>query len=239
MAIASGTVVGVTVIVGQEMVIVALTLPLQPRVSVAVTVKLNVPAWVGVPERTPVGPSVRVGGSAPADTEKVCGAVPPAAAKAWEYGVAMVPPASAPPGVTVISGHVIVSVKFCVTGVTLPLVAVNVSGKVPPAPVGVPASVAVRSPLSVKVTPGGSAPVTVRVGTAPPPTVVTVKVPGAATVEGGRRGAREAHATRRRRRGDRDAAGERRIEREVLRPSRESRRWSRWRRAGRRRAPAR
>ena len=127
-AIASGTVVGVTVIAGHEMVSVALTLPLQPSASVAVTVKVNVPACVGVPERTPVGPSVRGGGGAPADIEKVCGAVPPVAAKAWEYGVPMGRSGSAPAGVTVIAWHPTVSVKACVTGVAVPLVAVNVSG---------------------------------------------------------------------------------------------------------------
>ncbi len=86
---------------------------------------------------------------------------------------------------------------------------------------GVPASVAVRSPLSVNVTPVGSAPVTVSVGTAPPPTVVTVKVPGVVGAECGRGGAREAHGTRPGRRGDRHAAGERRIEREVRAHQRE------------------
>ena len=51
------------------------------------------------------------------------------------------------------------------------------NGYVPPVfAAGVPASVAVPSPLSVNVTPGGSAPVSdnVELGT---PVVVTVKVP--------------------------------------------------------------
>ena len=61
---------------------------------------------------------------------------------------------------------------------------------------GVPASVAVRSPLSVKVTPVGSAPVTVSVGTAPPPTVVTSKVPGVPTLNVVVVRAREAHGAR-------------------------------------------
>jgi hypothetical protein len=46
-------------------------LPVQPRESVAVTVKGNVPTTVGVPERTPVAPSNEVpAGSAPAVTAK-------------------------------------------------------------------------------------------------------------------------------------------------------------------------
>jgi hypothetical protein len=48
--------------------------------SVATIVKLNVPAAVGVPERTPAGLSVRPGGSVPVE-EKVCGATPPVAVK--------------------------------------------------------------------------------------------------------------------------------------------------------------
>ena len=39
-----------------------------------------------------------------------------------------------------------------------PLLAVNVTGYAPPAPVGVPAKVAVPSPLSVNVKPAGSEP---------------------------------------------------------------------------------
>ena len=74
---------------------------------------------------------------------------------------------------------VTVRVKLCVAGVGPPLSAVNVSAYVPPVPAaGVPASVAVPSPLSVKVTSAGSAPVDVIAG-AGLPTVVTVNVPGA------------------------------------------------------------
>ncbi len=52
--------------------------------SVAVTVNSNVPACVGVPERTPVvvfrsSPP----GSAPAATAKVYGALPPLAVRVW------------------------------------------------------------------------------------------------------------------------------------------------------------
>ncbi len=75
-----------------------------------------------------------------------------------------------------------VSVKLCVTGVSTPFAAVNVSGYAPPVPApGVPASVAVPSPLSTKVTPVGSVPVEVSVGRRIVPIVVTVKVPGLPT----------------------------------------------------------
>ena len=73
-----------------------------------------------------------------------------------------------------------VSVKLCVAFVPNPFAAVIVIGKMPPA-AGVPASVAVPSPLSTKFTPPGSAPVSVRPG-AGKPVVVTVKVPGEPSV---------------------------------------------------------
>ena len=82
--------------------------------------------------------------------------------------------------------HVIgwtVRVKLWVASGLTPFVAVMVNGYVPPEPVGgVPASVAVPFPLSVNVTPDGSAPVSdnVELGT---PVVVTVKVPAWPTVK--------------------------------------------------------
>ena len=45
--------------------------------SVAVTVKLNVPAAVGVPAMIPCGERFRPLGSAPRETTKVKGAAPP------------------------------------------------------------------------------------------------------------------------------------------------------------------
>src|SRR6185312_17479982 len=63
------------------------------------------------------------------------------------------------------------------------LVAVMVIGNVPLA-VGVPASVAVPSPLSVKVTPDGSEPASVNVVAVGNPTwVVTVNVPAEPTAK--------------------------------------------------------
>ena len=78
-----------------------------------------------------------------------------------------------------------VSVKLCVASGEVPFDAVIVKGYVPPLPLAaVPASVAVPSPLSVKVTPLGSEPAGIdkeaSVGT---PVVVTVKVPGLPTTK--------------------------------------------------------
>ena len=68
-----------------------------------------------------------------------------------------------------------VSVKLCVPLGATPLLAVIVMGYVAAVPeAGVPLSVAVPFPLSVKVTPLGSAPVSVTVATGKPD-VMTVK----------------------------------------------------------------
>ena len=76
----------------------------------------------------------------------------------------------------------LVNVKSWVV-VPVALVAVMVIGKLPPLPaVDVPARVAVPSPLSVKVIPAGSAPVSVT-EEAGSPVVVTVEVNGVPTVE--------------------------------------------------------
>jgi hypothetical protein len=75
-----------------------------------------------------------------------------------------------------------VSVKACVAGVPTPLLAVKVSGYVPPVPAaGVPINVAVPFALATNVTPLGSTPASVMDG-AGAPVVVTVKVPAPPTV---------------------------------------------------------
>ena len=71
------------------------------------------------------------------------------------------------------------TVSSCVADVT-ELVAEIVTGTVPPEPVGVPARVAVPSPLSVNVNPAGTAPATARAG-AGKPDVSTVNVPDCPT----------------------------------------------------------
>jgi hypothetical protein len=85
---AGGSVAGLTVIKGQrETTGITMEyglLPGQPLASVAVIVKLNTPAVVGVPEMMPVvAPSIRPFGNAPAETTKVYGAVPPVAETVW------------------------------------------------------------------------------------------------------------------------------------------------------------
>src|SRR4051794_39008436 len=79
-----------------------------------------------------------------------------------------------------------VSVKFCVAFGVTPLFAVMTIGYVPPVPAfGVPASVAVPSPLSTNVTPPGSAPLWLITIEAPvgKPVAVTAKVPAWPTLK--------------------------------------------------------
>src|SRR5580704_19607009 len=76
-----------------------------------------------------------------------------------------------------------VSVKDCVAAVPTPLLAVIVIGYVPAVPAaGVPASVAVPLPLSLKVTGLGNDPDSLRAGVGEP-VVVTVKLPAAFTAK--------------------------------------------------------
>jgi hypothetical protein len=76
-----------------------------------------------------------------------------------------------------------VNVKVCVASVPIPLWALTVIVYVPPVPApGVPLRVAVPFPLSVKATPIGSVPDSLRLG-AGKPVVVTEKVPTAPTVK--------------------------------------------------------
>ena len=75
-----------------------------------------------------------------------------------------------------------VSVNGCDVGVPTPLVAVRVSGYVPPLPdAAIPLSIALPFPLSVNLTPVGSVPDSLKDGVGVP-AVVTVKLPAAPTV---------------------------------------------------------
>jgi len=74
------------------------------------------------------------------------------------------------------------SVKVCVAFEPTPFAAVMVKVKTPPVPAaGVPASVAVPSPLMLNVTPAGNVPLLVNAG-AGKPVVEIVNVPAAPTV---------------------------------------------------------
>src|SRR5471030_2180035 len=79
-----GSVVGLRVIVGQ---VVTLTVydrvPVQPLLAVALSVKVELPAVVGVPERTPAVVRVSPAGRVPLDTVKVYGLLPPLAVIVW------------------------------------------------------------------------------------------------------------------------------------------------------------
>jgi hypothetical protein len=71
-----------------------LALAVDPEESVTVTVKLKVPAAVGVPARIPPLTRVRPPGSVPADTVQAYPApLPPVAASVTEYDTLTVPPA--------------------------------------------------------------------------------------------------------------------------------------------------
>ena len=62
-----------------------------PPVSVALTVKLNVPAVAATPLRTPAGVNVRPAGNVPPVVAKVYDPVPPVAVIVCEYVVPTVP----------------------------------------------------------------------------------------------------------------------------------------------------
>jgi hypothetical protein len=136
---------------------------------------LPVPA-AGVPLRTPVVElNVTPLGSAPVSDKDGVG-VPVAVT----VNVPAVPTVNVAWLTLVNAGAVLtVNVNVCVALEPTPLLAVMVMGKVPWAE-AVPLSVAVPLPLSTKVTPAGSAPVSVRAGFGKP-VVVTVKLPGALT----------------------------------------------------------
>lgn len=77
---------GLNVIVGQSTVIEYAWLPVHSLSSVAVTVKLNIPDAVGVPEISPVDKlRFKPPGSEPVVTAKVYGLVPPLAETVWLY----------------------------------------------------------------------------------------------------------------------------------------------------------
>ena len=65
------------------MVIVYDRVPLQPLLAVALTVKVKLPAAVGVPERTPAVERVSPPGKLPLETVKVYGLLPPLAFMIW------------------------------------------------------------------------------------------------------------------------------------------------------------
>ena len=65
--------------------------PVQPAASVACTVKVKVPAVVGVPVSAPPVASVNPGGSVPVTRVNEYGPVPPEAVNVWLYAVPTAP----------------------------------------------------------------------------------------------------------------------------------------------------
>ena len=121
--------------------------------SVAVTVKLNVPLVVGVPVNAPPLASVKPPGKLPVVTLNVYGAVPPDAVRGWPYSVPAKPFIKAA-GFTVRVGQLMMFRVYArVPLQLLASVAITVKLNVPDA-VGVPLS----KPLLAKLRPDGKAP---------------------------------------------------------------------------------
>ena len=80
-----GNVPGDTVIAAHIRMLVNIRLPVQPFESVAVIVKLNTPAEVGVPEMVPSDANDNPAGNDPVRLN-VYGATPPLAVIVWRYG---------------------------------------------------------------------------------------------------------------------------------------------------------
>src|SRR4051794_23858281 len=96
------TVPGAAVITGATLTIVTErdATARQPSAATARTLKVNVPAVVGVPASTPDAPSDRPGTGVPPASENVYGPVPPLAVSDCEYATPTVPPAGVPVMVT-------------------------------------------------------------------------------------------------------------------------------------------
>jgi hypothetical protein len=149
-------VVGVTVIVGHPIVSDTLTEPVQPFESVALTVNVDMPVLVGVPESRPPLESVRPVGSVPV-LLNVTVPIPPVWENCWLYAVPAVP-FERVEGLTVMVGHVMVRVTLTLPAQPPLGVAVTVIGKLP-VWVGVP----LRSPEFDRLIPVGKVPVNVNV----------------------------------------------------------------------------
>ena len=124
--------------------------------SVTRTVKLDVPAAVGVPEMTPALERERPEGSVPETVDHEYGDVPPVAASVWLYAAPTLPSASVVVVTRRSTGTVIDSAWSSVSAGVWESVARTVKFDVPEA-VGVPLMI----PPLLKVNPDGRAPPTV------------------------------------------------------------------------------
>src|SRR5579883_2509388 len=121
-------------------------------VSVAVTVKVEVPAAVGVPPMLPSGPRLRPAGKAPLVTSQTYEPVPPLAASVVEYAVPTVPLGS---DVVVIVTGAAATVMLNALDAVCALLSVTVAVKFEvPAAVGVPPML----PAGFRLKPAGSVP---------------------------------------------------------------------------------
>jgi len=109
-AVALERLAGLTVITGQSTTSVSARVPVHPLASVAVTVKLNVPVTVGVPERTPAVVRVIPAGSAPAVTAYVTVPTPPVCVNVTGPYATPAVPFERLAGLTVMTGHSTTSV---------------------------------------------------------------------------------------------------------------------------------
>src|SRR3990172_7910786 len=141
-----------------------------PLVSVALTVKFEVPAAVGVPLISPVVPlSANPAGSAPTVTAHVMGDFPPLLASVWLYARFTVPSAS---DAVVIAGYALTVIDSALVAVAL-LSSVTCTVKLDtPAVVGMP----LISPVALfSVSPAGRVPtVTAHTYGVFPPAAVSV-----------------------------------------------------------------
>src|SRR5579862_7545892 len=84
--------------------------PVPVELSVAVTVKLKVPAAVGVPESRPLGASGTPVGVAPEVTANVYGGVPPDAVMLWEYAMPKAPAGSVAGAGVITGGSMVIDI---------------------------------------------------------------------------------------------------------------------------------
>ena len=145
--------------------------------SVTVTMKLNVPASVGVPLREPSVPSVRPLGNAPVISFQVSGSNPPLAVKLYPgYTVPLTPAGGLGIGaMTGSPGSAIATVKDCGTDCGVWALSVAMTVKVEETAVG--ATVPVIEPSGPRVRPAGNAPdFRLQVNGRDPPVAATAKL---------------------------------------------------------------
>ena len=114
-----------------------------------------VTATVGVPLTSPVLVSVRPAGRVPSANDQLYGAVPPVAARVWEYGTPTWPIGKEVVRIVIAAGAIVMNkVEVAVAAGDAESVTLNVIGLLETAAVGVPLIV----PVDPIVSPGGNTP---------------------------------------------------------------------------------